>query len=120
MINRNPTLLTLTQKDFVITYYSGTGAGGQHRNKHQNCVRIHHKGSGVSASGTEQKSHDQNRKIAFKRLTDNPKFRSWLRIESVHKEEIRRKVKKAMRPENLKVEIMKDKKWIDEDSVFDQ
>lgn len=104
-------LLTLTRKDFVITYYSGSGAGGQHRNKHQNCIRICHPATKTIASGTEQKSRIQNQRVAFKRLTNNPKFRAWLRIESIYKEEIRRKVKIAMHPENLKVEIFKNKKW---------
>ena len=32
--------------DFRIDYFSGTGAGGQYRNKHQNCVRLTHTESG--------------------------------------------------------------------------
>jgi len=28
--------------DFKVEWYSGTGAGGQHRNKHQNSVRLTH------------------------------------------------------------------------------
>ena len=40
-------LFSLTKNDFIVTYYSGTGAGGQHRNKHQNCVRIKHKETGI-------------------------------------------------------------------------
>lgn len=98
-------LLTLTKKDFVITYYSGSGAGGQHRNKHQNCCRITHTESGVTGKGTESMSRIQNKKIAFKRLTDNPKFKSWLKIKSIHEEEIQDKVKEAMLPENLRVDL---------------
>jgi len=37
-----------TKKDFKIDWYSGSGAGGQHRNKHQNCCRIIHIESGFS------------------------------------------------------------------------
>lgn len=104
-------LLTLTKKDFIITYYSGSGAGGQHRNKHQNCCRISHTESGVTGQGTESKSRIQNKRTAFKRLTDNPKFKSWLRIKSIHEEDILRKVKEAMQPENLKIEVFTDNKW---------
>ncbi len=107
-------LLTLTKKDFIVTYYSGSGAGGQHRNKHQNCCRIYHKESGVTGRGTESKSRVQNKKMAFKRLTENPKFMSWLKIKSVHEQEIQDIVKEAMMPDNLKTEIFEDGKWIEE------
>lgn len=60
--------LHLTKKDFELQWYSGSGAGGQHRNKHQNCCRITHIESGISAIGTESKSRITNQKIAFDRL----------------------------------------------------
>ena len=36
--------------DFRIEWYSGTGAGGQHRNKHQNSCRITHIKTGIVAT----------------------------------------------------------------------
>lgn len=36
--------------DLKVEWYSGTGAGGQHRNKHQNSCRITHIPSGVVAT----------------------------------------------------------------------
>lgn len=36
--------------DFRIEWYSGTGAGGQHRNKHQNSCRITHLSTGQIAT----------------------------------------------------------------------
>ncbi len=57
----------LTKKDFKIEWFSGTGAGGQHRNKHQNCCRITHTETGLSAIGTG-KERTTNQRQAFKQL----------------------------------------------------
>jgi protein subunit release factor A len=57
-----------TKKDFTLEWYSGSGAGGQHRNKHQNCCRITHIESGLQENGTESRSRVENQKTAFTRL----------------------------------------------------
>ena len=41
---------SIPQSDLRIEWYSGTGAGGQHRNKHQNSCRITHLPSGIVAT----------------------------------------------------------------------
>ena len=55
----------LTKKDFKIEWFSGTGSGGQHRNKHQNCCRITHIESGLSAVGTNSRERTTNQRAAF-------------------------------------------------------
>lgn len=35
------------EDDFEVEWYSGSGAGGQHRNKHQNSARITHLPTGI-------------------------------------------------------------------------
>lgn len=41
---------TIPESDLKIEWYSGTGAGGQHRNKHQNSCRITHIPTGEVAT----------------------------------------------------------------------
>lgn len=60
--------LHLTKNDFEIQWFSGTGGGGQHRNKHQNCCRIIHKETGLKAQSTEHKDRPSNQRDAFNRL----------------------------------------------------
>lgn len=57
-----------TRKDFNLEWFSGTGSGGQHRNKHQNCCRITHKDSGLTATGQNSRSRVDNQRDAFRRL----------------------------------------------------
>ncbi len=42
--------VAIPDTDLKIEWYSGTGAGGQHRNKHQNSCRITHIPSGTTAT----------------------------------------------------------------------
>lgn len=57
--------LHLTRKDFEVLWFSGTGGGGQHRNKHDNCCRITHKETGISAQCTAHRDRTSNRRDAF-------------------------------------------------------
>jgi len=41
--------MKLTDADVSTEWFSGTGAGGQHRNKHQNSCRLIHVPTGISA-----------------------------------------------------------------------
>ena len=41
--------VSVCESDLRIEWYSGTGAGGQHRNKHQNSCRITHVPTGITA-----------------------------------------------------------------------
>lgn len=61
-------IFSATRKDFKLDWFSGTGAGGQHRNKHKNCVRITHIPSGLTTQCQEFKERPQNQKVAFKKL----------------------------------------------------
>lgn len=110
-------MFSITKKDFKITYFSGQGAGGQHRNRHNNCVRLHHPESGVTVQATEHKSLMQNKTLAFKRLVANKAFNSWLKIMSSlmlkDGKTIDEIVEEQMRDENLKIEKRVEGKWVE-------
>jgi peptide chain release factor 1 len=45
----DPDSVAISKNDLKIEWYSGTGAGGQYRNKHQNSCRITHIPTGIIA-----------------------------------------------------------------------
>jgi len=109
-------LFSITKKDLVIQYFSGTGPGGQNRNKNQNCVRLRHIESGVTTTGQSNKERTSNRKEAFKNLVKHPKFKMW-HSAKVHEilsgQTIDQKVDEMMHLQNLKFEIQEDGKWVE-------
>jgi len=107
-------LFSVTKDDFDIHYFSGTGAGGQHRNKHQNCVRMSHSPSGASSTGTSHKERQRNLVEAFKKITADTKFKLWhskVTQELLEKETLDERVDKMMHPDNLRVDEKVDGKW---------
>ena len=51
--------------EYRYEWFSGTGKGGQHRNKHQNCCRCIHIDTGIRANGTSSRSREANKQAAF-------------------------------------------------------
>lgn len=60
--------LHLTKKDFRLDWFSGTGAGGQYRNKHQNCCRLVHIETGIITTGQSHRERPANQKEAFEKM----------------------------------------------------
>ncbi len=57
-------------RDTRVEVFTAGGPGGQHRNKTQNGVRLHHGPSGVVVTATERRSLEANREAAFARLLE--------------------------------------------------
>lgn len=57
--------MKVTEDQFVYEWFSGTGKGGQHRNKHQNCCRCIHTPTGIQANGTNSRSREDNKRAAY-------------------------------------------------------
>lgn len=54
--------------DFRLDWFSGSGAGGQHRNKHQNCLRLTHMPTGITTTGQEERDRPANQRSAFRKM----------------------------------------------------
>jgi protein subunit release factor A len=57
--------MKITEDQFRYEWFSGTGKGGQHRNKHQNCCRCIHEPTGITANGTSSRSREDNKHSAY-------------------------------------------------------
>ena len=111
-------LFSVTKKDLDITWFSGTGNGGQYRNKHQNCCRIIHRESGAMGTGQSQRDRMSNLKEALANLTSNSKFKAWIKIKTAEvtgeKAMIEEMVEKALSSKDTIVEYRENGKWIKE------
>lgn len=108
----------MTKKDLKIQTFRAGGPGGQNQNKRNTGVRIIHPESGAVGECREQRSQNQNKKIAFRRLVEHPKFKLWNMqkcheiIEGITLEE---KVDKMMDEKNLKIETINEEgEWVNE------
>ncbi len=70
---------TIPESDLKVEWYSGTGAGGQHRNKHQNSCRITHIPTGLVATAqTRSRQNSYNLAIQnIKETLDNDTKRQY-------------------------------------------
>lgn len=116
-------LISLTKDDFEFKAFRGGGPGGQHQNKNDTAMRCFHRESGAVGECREFKSQHQNKQRSFKRCTEDPKFKIWINrisLEKIEGKTVEQKVEESMRPENLKVEVKVNNKWVDEEEIDEQ
>lgn len=98
----------LTRKDCDISYFIGSGAGGQNRQKNATGVQIIHRASSAMGRCSETRSRIQNQKKAFRNLTETPKFKVWLArtmYQIQQGETVEQAVAREMLPHNLVMEV---------------
>ena len=108
-------LFSVTKKDFRVDTFRAGGPGGQNQNKRDTGVRITHIESGAVGESREQRSQDQNKKTAFRRLTEHPKWRIWHSgkvWEALQQISIDERVEEMMQPQNLLIEVKEEGKWV--------
>ena len=106
-------LMTVTIHDCEVQTFRSGGKGGQNQNKRDTGVRIIHHPSGARGESREERSQLQNKKAAFRRMADDPKFRYWVAVETGRIEAAEAWVKKQMDPSNIKVEVRDERgRWV--------
>lgn len=60
---------TIAERDLRIRWFSGTGAGGQHRNKHQCSVELTHLPTGITRKA-ETRSRENSMRLALTSLEE--------------------------------------------------
>lgn len=109
-------------KDFDVSYFCGSGAGGQARNKVASGVQIIHRETGAIGRASDSRSQADNKAAAFRRLCATPKMKFWIAAkiyELRQKETLEESAARDCSPENLKVEIKNsDGKWQEVPSDF--
>lgn len=74
-------LFSVTHNDFDIQTFRVGGAGGGGKDTSSSGVRLIHRASGAVGEGRETRSNAQNRKAAFLKLVETPKFKAWHKAE---------------------------------------
>ena len=115
-MERKP-LFSVTKEDCKWDYYVGSGKGGQKRNKTSNCVRCTHIDSGAVGKSEEGRSQAHNKKNAFRKMAESPRFKAWVKLESARisgkEAELQQEVERAMHSSNIRVETKDSEgRWV--------
>lgn len=101
-------IFTILPKEFKIETSRSGGKGGQNVQKRDTKVVIRHLASGAISQCQDERTQEQNKKIAFRRLVDSPKFKLWVKMEAAAKQlgyqDLERKLEDSLKPQNLKIE----------------
>lgn len=104
---------SVTADDCEWQYFRAGGKGGQNQNKTSSGVRCIHHPSGARGESREHRTQLENRRAAFRRMAESPKFKMWVQVEAGQKASIDAEVEKMMAPGNIRVEVKDEKgKWV--------
>lgn len=91
VIDSTSNTLDFPDSDFTIEWYSGTGAGGQHRNKHQNSARVTHIPTGMKATAqcrTRQNSLTEAKTELIRRLNASHSLSAGIQVATTRKDQV--------------------------------
>jgi protein subunit release factor B len=107
-------LFSVTLKDCDVQTFRAGGKGGQNQNKRDTGVRIVHRASGAVGEARDERSQLQNKKAAFRRMAETPRFKAWVKLAAGRDDHLRAEVERELWPNKIKVEVRQDGKWVEQ------
>jgi protein subunit release factor B len=108
---RGKPVLSVTLADCRVDTFRAGGKGGQNQNKRETGARITHPPSGAVGEARDERSQLQNKKLAFRRMVDSPKFQVWVKRTLGQDALLRAEVERAMWPHNIRTEVKENGRW---------
>lgn len=100
------------ESDFKVEWYSGTGKGGQHRNKHQNSARVTHLPSGIVET-SQTRSRESSLQTAMNALNLTLDSKMYGDTHSKISDERKEQVGSGMRGDKIRTYRFQDNITID-------
>ena len=104
MTDRTPAF-SVTLDDCEVQTFRAGGKGGQAQNKRDTGVRIRHPESGAVGEARDSRSQLENKKTAFRRMTETAEFRAWTRKLAAGDELLKVEVDRELWPDRTLVEV---------------
>lgn len=106
--------MSVTIHDCEVQHFRSGGKGGQNQNKRDTGTRVIHHPSGARGESREERSQLQNKRTAFLRMVDSPKFRLWMAIETGRIAAVAAEAERIDIPdEHLRIEVRSGGRWVE-------
>jgi peptide chain release factor 1 len=111
-VDEDSALLRRSPGDFRVEWFSGSGAGGQHRNKHANCARVIHIPTGLKQE-RQGRSREANYRDAMAALIAMLDERLLSGSKAVEDDARRRQIGSGMRGDKRRTYRFQDDTVVD-------
>lgn len=96
MLEPGQTNAEVRAEDLHVEWYSGSGAGGQHRNKHQNSARVTHVPTGIVKTA-QTRSRESSLREATEAITQAVLMQTRSRVDAAQAAEVAGQIGSGMR-----------------------
>jgi protein subunit release factor B len=111
-------ILSVTAADCELQTFRCGGKGGQNVNKRDTGARYIHHPSGARGESRDERSQWQNRKLAWKRMTEDSKFQLWLRRTLGQEAAVEAEIMRYDPPAtDIRIEVKHNGRWVQVDEA---